>query len=143
MEKRLYAKPLMSVEQFTPGEYVAACWAIKEGACFSTLYHDDKDWRGRYNGEHENSESNLVSSNHTSHGRRVFNVEKSGNYETVNNDGHYYVSYSTEVHSILGVPIYYTYPYNIPAVSGPIYKMTDRNGVTHYFNDKEDAGNHS
>ena len=26
MEKRLYGKPLMSVEQFTPSEYVFVCW---------------------------------------------------------------------------------------------------------------------
>ena len=40
MEKRLYGKPLMSVEQFTPNEYVADCFYIKGSQIFSELYHD-------------------------------------------------------------------------------------------------------
>ena len=40
MEKRLYNKPLMSVEQFTPNEYVADCFYIKGEQIFSELYHD-------------------------------------------------------------------------------------------------------
>ena len=42
MEKRLYGKPLMSVERFTPSEYVSLCWYIANGDCYGTLYCDTK-----------------------------------------------------------------------------------------------------
>ena len=119
MEKKLYSKPFMSVEQFTPSEYVATCWCIPEGACFTSLYHDEgRGWYGNnYNEEHDSDENNL---GHASHAKKVFNTEdypKPTSSDNIN-DSHYWANSSTETHWF--IVQYYTYPYN-NKISGNIF----------------------
>ena len=136
MEKRLYGKPLMSLEQFTPSEYVATCWCIPEGACFTSLYYDKAGWFGIRNENHDNGEQNL---GHATHGKIVFNtdVEAKPTSNDNINDGNYWDYYSTYYFGPIPVSPYHE------KISGNIFNVTDKNGVTHYFNQVEDAGNHS
>ena len=47
----------MAVEKFTPNEFVADCWYVKAGSCYSTLFYDVTEVGGRpgYDGMGENS----------------------------------------------------------------------------------------
>ena len=38
MDKKVYNKPSLKLEVFTPNEYIATCWYIKAGDCFKRIY---------------------------------------------------------------------------------------------------------
>ena len=38
MDKKVYNKPSLKLEIFTPNEYIATCWYIAEGDCFNRIY---------------------------------------------------------------------------------------------------------
>lgn len=138
MEKRLYAKPFMSVEQFTPNEYVSLCWWL-DGDCFTELYHDDnKD--GDYN--YLTNAKEYLASNHNNYHSKIptnkpyFNTKKGDPSPTpVTNDNFYYTSWST----------YWTFfrAYDTDSrVTGEFYSYND-GSTTHYFQDYHTDGNHS
>ncbi len=63
MKKNTYARPLMLMERFTPNEYVATCWYVSYGDCYTELYHDANG-----NGIYKNKESaEHIVTNHGSH----------------------------------------------------------------------------
>jgi len=43
MDKKVYNKPSLKLEIFTPNEYIATCWYIAEGDCYSGTIYTDKD----------------------------------------------------------------------------------------------------
>lgn len=131
MEKRLYGKPLMSVENFTPSEYVATCWCIPEGACFTSLYHDG-DGNGRANESERNN--NL---GHSNHSKIVINTKTAAMPTQSINDQRYYSRYETNWFFVT----WYTFEGG-DRITGNIYSVT-KGGATHYFNRVEEAGNHS
>ena len=145
MEKRLYGKPLMSMEQFTPSEYVSLCWYIKEGDCYGNLYLDSKQtpikvlgvtidsWWGYYD-----SGEQVSNSNHGSH--RVPAESAQVKYFKGNlpqpESGNYYTSYGDQWIDISTGTIH---PYDGKVT---VYKYT-HGGTTHYFKEPTSAGNHS
>lgn len=151
MEKRLYNKPLMSMEQFTPSEYVSLCWYVKSGDCYQNLYHDTqtttiwaptwtnpiatKDIYGFYN----NGEA--LQTNHGSH--RV--PAETSNWfkadalpQPITNDGKYYTGYSNTFYNVAnGWLDQYT-----GNVTGKIY-LIEHNGTKHYYKEPTKDGGHS
>lgn len=43
MDKKVYNKPSLKLEIFTPNEYIASCWYIAEGDCYSDIIYKDND----------------------------------------------------------------------------------------------------
>lgn len=43
MDKKVYNKPSLKLEIFTPNEYIATCWYIAEGDCYSGIIYKDND----------------------------------------------------------------------------------------------------
>ena len=149
MEKRLYGKPLMSMEQFTPSEYVSVCWYIKEGDCFDNLYHDTKTtrinyvfWESNVYGYYNDGEA--MCTNHGSH--RVPAETATPKWfkadalpqSNITNDDKYYTGYSPVNTLINGTLLEYN-----GRVSGNFYSCIDGGGTTHYFKEPTEAGNHS
>ena len=64
MDKKVYNKPSLKLEIFTPNEYIATCWYIAEGDCWNVLFYKDADGDGRY--KNEGTEDLRI---HDSHGR--------------------------------------------------------------------------
>lgn len=152
MEKRLYGKPLMSVENFTPSEYVSLCWYIKEGDCYRNLYHDTQttevwDWllfvpyQHSVSGYYDIGEA--LCENHGSH--RVPAETTTPKWfkanvlpQPISNDNKYYTRHTTErYNAITGNVEKYS-----DAVTGNIYTYSDGT-TTHYFKEPTEAGNHS
>lgn len=141
MEKRLYGKPLMSVEQFTPSEFVSVCWYVASGDCFDELFHDDdKNGKITLGSLDEEKTSNHPSYNHRMPSSGYYNTRPNHNntlqYNTIESDGYYY----TDHNSILN--IFSSGTYKSP-VSGTFYSVTIDN-ITHYFrNVSKSSGNPS
>lgn len=142
MEKRLYGKPLMSMEQFTPSEYVSICWYL-DNDCIATLYHDD-------NGDERYTDNESIS--HTSHSKipanpkPYFSTKKGDPSPTSEtNDGKYYTAISDwqwDVEWVLFVPVPYRYRAYTTKLEGKIYSYYD-GSAKHYFQDYHTVGNHS
>ena len=141
MEKRLYGKPLMSVEQFTPSEYVAECWYVESGNCYSYLIEDKAGIWGLGSPDNwfnpQGSDVVLARNHGTNHA--LPDPDDNPPYfrgikpENINN-GHFYdypngYNYDTRT----------KYHENIKT---DIYKVT-YNGTDHYVKKVNDAGNHS
>ena len=150
MEKRLYGKPLMSMEQFTPSEYVALCWYIKSGDCYENLYHDTEEttifqigWPpiDLIYGYYDSGEA--LCTNHGSH--RVPAETSTPKWfkanvlpQPITNDNKYYTGHRTvRYNRLTGNLEQYT-----GAVTGNIYTYYDGT-TTHYFKEPTEAGNHS
>ena len=43
MDKKVYNKPSLNLEVFTPNEYIASCWYIAEGDCLNGIIYKDVD----------------------------------------------------------------------------------------------------
>lgn len=43
MDKKVYNKPSLKLEVFTPNEYIATCWYIAEGDCYTVNILKDED----------------------------------------------------------------------------------------------------
>ncbi len=132
MEKRLYGKPLMSVEQFTPSEYVSVCWYVESGNCYNSIYHDN-DHDGRYNAFTDPSENLYYDNAHSSSAHRIpesgfFNTRSGHNntkdYTTLTNDGYYYTDHKSLIN---WDPLGY-----IGSITSPILSV-EINNKTHYF----------
>ena len=145
MEKKLYAKPLMSVEQFTPSEYVATCWYVKSGSCYNALYHDIKivfggnGHDGIYNSITSADDENMyygISHSNTSHriptGNNEYFNTKNGEAipQNIRTDNYYYTGYNWRLEFTGNV-------------TGEIFKVTDKSGGIHYVKEIQTAGNHS
>ena len=156
MKKRLYSKPFMSVEQFTPSEYVALCWYIAEGDCYTTLYHDTQTttvWDAQFGippvyshgvyGYFDSGEDVYNGSSHGSHrvpaeNAQVKYFKAEALPSPITNDGKYYTGYENVRYNILtGNVNQYT-----GNVSDNIY-MYNAGSTTHYFKNPTQAGNHS
>ena len=147
MEKRLYGKPLMGLEQFTPSEYVSICWYLDDD-CLATLYHDDNgDERYNYL---TNPGENKYGGTHSSHARipsepkPYFSTKKGDPSPTsVINDQRYYTGYTERTEWIMFViPVTICEYTSGQKVTGDIYSYNDGT-TTHYFQDYHTDGNHS
>lgn len=144
MEKRLYGKPLMRVDTFTPSEYVSVCQYVKSGDCYTNLYHDTnitnfiiyQDSYGYYdNGE--NVYGNNLFASHSSHGNLTpsdAEYFKTDDYPNNINDDRYYTGVDFRT-----LRLAYEYTNH---VSGNIYQI-EVNGTTHYFREYTQYGNFS
>ena len=74
MDKKVYNKPSLKLEIFTPNEYIATCWYIAEGDCYSgPIYQDTNDTF-----KNNDNYTILNLSNHGTH-----NVPANGFFRTV------------------------------------------------------------
>lgn len=139
MEKRLYGKPLMSMEQFTPSEYVTGCWYVESGMCYDYLIHDRG---GRYGqGDPDNY--------YNPQGNDVVLAQGHGTKHPLPNNNTYFKD--EEKPDNINNGNYYDYPngYNYiirtryhAQVTSDIFKVT-YDGKDHYVKKITDAGNHS
>ncbi len=147
MEKRLYGKPLMRVDTFTPSEYVSVCWYVKSGDCYRNLYHDTQIsyvWFSNQYGYYNDGENVYSATSRTLSHTHDYDIHPSNQpyFQTENypqpiiNDNKCYTS--MEYHLISG---WNGFEYTNP-VSGKIYTI-DFNGTKHYYKDYTQYGNHS
>ncbi len=132
MEKKRYSKPQMLIEQFTPQEYVASCWYVAEGDCYTDLFHDTVSGNGHWK---KYDDGEYIVENHGSH--RIpesgyFNSDETPLPEAETNAYIFFVPGSA-------FDIYELYPgqtYESDIccieVKTPVYKF-QYNGETHYL----------
>ncbi len=124
MDKKVYNKPSLKLEIFTPNEYIASCWYIKEGDCYKYLYINDAKPDNKIN----QNDTQLVSG-HTHLGKvpsgdnAVFKTHGDAPLtpEEITTNGNYYFSNNNYYPEI-----------SITSRVNSLYKVTYE-GVTHYF----------
>ncbi len=69
MKKNQYRKPYMAIEQFAPNAYVADCWYVEQGDCYSNLYADNLEngTYGKYDNSYRRKVNEHIVENHGSH----------------------------------------------------------------------------
>lgn len=88
----------MLIEQFTPQEYVASCWYVAEGDCYTDFYQDFHVYKGNneYNEwKHYNPEEHLTHSSHRLPDKGFFDTENTP-IPSVAIDYYYYISVSPD-----------------------------------------------
>lgn len=141
-----YKKPIMVVEKFTPNEFVAVCWYIDEGDCYTNLYHDTQQTliisvfhgQGYYWGYLDDNET--LCENHPSHrvpsSTASFPYIKSEKTPSSIDDDKYYTAYEAEYSLVTGWSDKYT------VKASDVYLYNDGTTI-HYFKKPTEAGNHS
>ncbi len=66
MDKKVYNKPSLKLEIFTPNEYIASCWFIAEGDCYKRIYRGNQGDNVKYNNAYyiHDTHSNVPSEGH-------------------------------------------------------------------------------
>ncbi|MBO4658890.1 MAG: hypothetical protein J5637_04650 [Prevotella sp.] len=142
-EKCVYNRPFMRVEKFSPNVYVAGCWCVESGYCYSYLIHDKGGMFGLGNPDeyyNPQGDDEVLAQNHGTYhplpGNSSFPWFKDEEKPrpTNINDGHYYdyprnYNYDTRTH------------YN-SRITTDIF-VVSVNNQTHYVKKITDGGNHS
>lgn len=97
MDKKVYNKPVMVAETFTPNNFVSTCdwWMVKTNNQISTYYHDnDKD--GNYeSGEEINIIPIYFQYSENNEYLSINNDNDIATLNTQTNDGYFYDGYNT------------------------------------------------
>lgn len=132
MEKKRYSKPQMLIEQFTPQEYVASCWYVAEGDCYTDLFHDTVSGNGHW---YKYDYGEYIVENHGSH--RIpesgyFNSDETPLPEAETNEYIFFVPGSAfDIYKLNPGETYGLNNFFIE-VKTPVYKF-QYNGKTHYL----------
>ena len=131
----------MVMEQFLPQEFIAVCWHVETGSCYSTLYHDVTTALGlfntpdnTYNPTQADRENMYYGAPHGSGTHRLPDDGwfKDDGPQAIANDGHFYTSYAS-----------WTFAYSGQVNSSTPLYMVEYNNKKHYFSDYKPDGNHS
>lgn len=67
MDKKVYNKPSLKLEIFTPNEYIASCWFVDKNKCYNNVYEDtDQDGKA-----HASKDNGFIFQNHNNSSHRV------------------------------------------------------------------------
>ena len=67
MDKKVYNKPSLKLEIFTPNEYIASCWFVDKNKCYNNIFEDTNN-NGSY---HHNDDRGFLFQNHNNSSHRV------------------------------------------------------------------------
>lgn len=141
MDKKVYNKPSLKLEIFTPNEYIASCWYIAEGDCLNTIIYKDNN-----NYFKMKDIANMDKWDLSAHGRH--RVPKSGYFRDEGPNavskpsptaGNQYWYYGGDFNNIPGNSDQYWTNHNFKTLEN--YYSLEVDGVYHYFTKISDAPN--
>ncbi len=133
MEKKRYSKPQMLIEQFTPQEYVASCWYVAEGDCYTDFYQDFLVDKSKNEWKHYNSGEHQTHGSHRLPVKGFFNTENMP-IPSVATDYYYYISINSSFEPDDGLSYVESDTYGVPVPFEEVHPYVfEYDGETHYL----------